>query len=67
MAERLELFQVRLVSTSRIWCWRAGVWAASVIASVLTFHTPIGLPWTLNLFAVFAVFWLQRKLLTTME
>ena len=62
MAERLELFQVRLVSTSRIWCWRAGVWAASVIASVLTFHTPIGLPWTLNLFAVFAVFWLQREI-----
>ncbi len=62
MAERLELFQVRPVSTSQIWVWRAGVWAASVVASVLTFHTPIGLPWTLNLFAVFAAFWLQREI-----
>lgn len=62
MAERLELFQGHPVSTNQIWVWRAGVWAASVIAAVLTFHTPIGLPWTLNLFAVFAAFWLRREI-----
>jgi peptidoglycan/LPS O-acetylase OafA/YrhL len=62
MAERLELFQARPVSIRRIWVWRAGVWAASVAASVLSFHTPIGLPWTLNLFAIFAALWLQREI-----
>jgi len=40
----------------------AGAWAASVIASVLRFHTPVGLPWTLNLFAAFAAIWLQREI-----
>ncbi len=62
MAERLELFELRAVSTGQIWMWRTGVWAASAIASVLTFHTAIGLPWTLNLFAILATFWLQREI-----
>ena len=62
MAECLELFQTDTVTTKQIWIWRAGVWAASVTASVLRFHTPIGLPWTLNLFAVFAAIWLQREI-----
>jgi len=43
MAECLELFQADTVTTKQIWIWRAGAWAASVIASVLRFHTPVGL------------------------
>jgi len=62
MAERLELFQVQQVSIGQIWAWRTSAWAASVVASILSFHTAIGLPWTLNLFAVFAVFWLRREI-----
>ena len=45
-----------------IWLWRSGIWALSSLALVLRFHSPIGYPWTLNLFAIACFFWLQREL-----
>jgi peptidoglycan/LPS O-acetylase OafA/YrhL len=62
MAECLEVFRARPVSTVQIWVWRCGIWTASVAASVLRFHTPVGYPWTLNIFAIFAALWLQREI-----
>ena len=45
-----------------IWRWRLGVWGMSVALSVLRFHSPLGYPWTLNLFAVLVACWLSREI-----
>jgi peptidoglycan/LPS O-acetylase OafA/YrhL len=50
------------VGTTEIWAWRAGVWTFSVALSGLAFHTPLRFPWTLNLFAVLAYFWMDREI-----
>jgi peptidoglycan/LPS O-acetylase OafA/YrhL len=50
------------VSAVHIWIWRGSAYVLSVVLSVLRFHSPLGYPWTLNLFAVFAVFWLEREI-----
>jgi peptidoglycan/LPS O-acetylase OafA/YrhL len=47
---------------TNIWRWRMGVWAASSVCSVLRFHSPIGYPWSLNLFAVLVCFWLLQEI-----
>lgn len=50
------------VNLKTIWTWRMVIWALSSLASVLRFHSPIGYPWTLNLFALVAYFWLAREI-----
>jgi peptidoglycan/LPS O-acetylase OafA/YrhL len=50
------------VSSSCIWRWRIGIWMLSVICSVLRFHSFVAYPWTLNLFAIVAMFWLRREI-----
>ena len=45
-----------------IWVWRAGILAAAWICSALRFHSSIGLPWTLDLFALGAYAWLSREI-----
>lgn len=62
LAERLERLSRTPVSVGEIWMWRGGVWAYSVAASALTFHSPIRWPITLNLFAVLGVFWIEREI-----
>lgn len=63
MAERLEEFWfLPVVSIWQIWNWRAAALALGLLTSLLRFHTPIGFPWTLNLFAVFAALWLEREI-----
>jgi peptidoglycan/LPS O-acetylase OafA/YrhL len=62
LAERLEGFSVLPVSAAQIWMWRGGVWAISVAQSAMTFHTPIGSPWTLNLFALLGACWIEREI-----
>jgi peptidoglycan/LPS O-acetylase OafA/YrhL len=57
-----ELPTPKTPSISRIWLWRGGVWAASVVASGLRFHSPLRYPWTLNLFALLVFFWLRREI-----
>ena len=44
-----------------IWTWRLAVFAAAGLCSVLRFHSPIGYPWTLDLFSVLVLFWLYRE------
>ena len=62
MAERLEHFSSIPVGLKQVWIWRGGVWALSAILSAARFHTPVGYPWTLNLFAVVAALWLEREI-----
>jgi peptidoglycan/LPS O-acetylase OafA/YrhL len=45
-----------------VWRWRAGIWFLSWLCSVLRFHSPVGYPWTLNLFAIAVFFWLQIEI-----
>lgn len=45
-----------------MWIWRFGVWAASCLAHVMRFHTPIGFPWTLTIFALLVYVWLKQEL-----
>jgi len=62
LAERLGSLSALPVSVGQIWTWRGGVWALSGVTSVLAFHSPIGYPWTLNLFAVFGAYWIEREI-----
>lgn len=62
LAENFERRPPASVTLSSIWTWRLGIWFLSSLTSVLRFHTPIGYPWTLNLFAVVALFWLEREI-----
>jgi len=62
MAEQLDNFSSHHVSAQEIWLWRCSVWSLSLISSALRFHTPIGFPWTLNLFAIVAALWVEREI-----
>ena len=53
---------VALISRSHVWRWRLGIWFLSSLCSFLRFHSPIGYPWTLNLFAVAVYFWLRVEI-----
>ncbi|MFO1486236.1 MAG: acyltransferase [Verrucomicrobiaceae bacterium] len=46
----------------RLWFWRLVVWSLSWVCSALRFHSPIGYPWTLNLFAFAVFFWLRAEI-----
>jgi peptidoglycan/LPS O-acetylase OafA/YrhL len=52
----------KIVTSPGIWTWRAVVWFAACVCSILKFHSPAGYPVTLNLFALLAFFWLQREI-----
>lgn len=45
-----------------IWLLRLMVFTASVVLSILRFHTPIGYPWSLNFFAVLVSFYFYMEL-----
>ena len=49
-------------SSRSIWMWRLSIWGLATVCSILRFHSPIGYPWTLNLFAVAVVFWLAQEI-----
>jgi peptidoglycan/LPS O-acetylase OafA/YrhL len=50
------------ITRSQVWRWRMGVWFLSSLCSFLRFHSPVGYPWTLNLFAVAVFFWLRVEI-----
>ena len=62
LAARFDDFPLRTVQVRQIWLWRAGAWLLSVIAAALAFHTSVGLPWSLSLFAIYAVLWMEREI-----
>jgi peptidoglycan/LPS O-acetylase OafA/YrhL len=45
-----------------IWLWRAAVLSSAWVCSSLRFHSPIGNPWTLNLFGPLVFAWLLREI-----
>lgn len=45
-----------------IWMWRGFIWVLSVVALTLRFHSPIGYPWSLNIFAIAVYFWLRQEI-----
>ena len=47
---------------SNIWVWRLAVWAAATTCSVLRFHSPVGYPWTLDLFALMVTVYLSLEI-----
>lgn len=63
LAEQAGTWQVPGgVKVSRhLWSWRLVIWLLSWICSVLRFHSPVGYPWTLNLFAIAVFFWLRAE------
>jgi peptidoglycan/LPS O-acetylase OafA/YrhL len=50
------------VGDAAIWSWRSGIWALSVACSLLRSQSPLGYPWTLNLFAIAVYFWIDREI-----
>lgn len=50
------------ITSATLWMWRLAVFAAAGLCSVLRFHSPIGYPWTLDIFAVLVLFWLYREI-----
>lgn len=50
------------VTAGAIWSWRSLLFAAAWVCSALRFHSAIGFPWTLNLFALLAAAWLRREI-----
>ena len=49
-------------SLKNIWPLRLAVWAAMTLCMALRFHSPIGYPWSLNFFALFAAVWLAFEI-----
>lgn len=47
----------------RVWQWRAGIWFLSWACSVLRFHSPLGYPWTMDLFALPVFCWLRVEII----
>jgi peptidoglycan/LPS O-acetylase OafA/YrhL len=50
------------LARQNIWVWRMTIWALSAVFSALRFHSPLGYPWTLNLFSIPVYFWLQQEI-----
>ncbi|HYE46138.1 MAG TPA: acyltransferase [Caulobacter sp.] len=52
----------RLTGMARwVWPLRAAAWGAMILCSVLRYHSPIGYPWTLNVFAMVVTVWLAAE------
>ncbi|MFN0076479.1 MAG: acyltransferase family protein [Prosthecobacter sp.] len=49
-----------------LWCYRGAVWMLGWTCSVLRFHSPLGYPWTLSLFAVAVFFWLRMEIASSL-
>lgn len=62
LADHIQRGNRLSVDRATIWGWRITVFAAAGLCSVLRFHSPIGYPWTLNIFAVLVAFWLYREI-----
>jgi peptidoglycan/LPS O-acetylase OafA/YrhL len=45
-----------------VWPLRVVAWGAMILCSVLRYHSPIGYPWTLNVFAIVVTVWLAAEL-----
>ncbi len=62
LAESIRAGRGVSAGTGAIWAWRFGILAVAWGCSVMKFHTRIGHPWTLNVFALLATAWLCREI-----
>lgn len=62
LAEQCKNLSSVAISNQKIWTYRFGVWFLSVACRMLRFHTPLGHPITLNLFAIVVYFWLRAEI-----
>ena len=62
LAERADEGWASPPSRLRVWLLRGTVLAAASLCSALRFHSPMGYPWTLNLFALLVWVWLEAEL-----
>jgi peptidoglycan/LPS O-acetylase OafA/YrhL len=51
------------VSGVSVWLGRLLVWFAAWGCSALRYHSPVGYPWTLNVFAILVFFWLRAEIM----
>jgi peptidoglycan/LPS O-acetylase OafA/YrhL len=63
LAEQLDTRSRQALSPTpgSIWTLRGAVLVASMLAQGLHFHSPLTLPWTLDLFAILCFFWLRAE------
>lgn len=62
LADNVKSIKSIRISKWNLWQWRAGILGAAVLCSALRFHTPVGYPWSLSIFAVAVFFWLKREI-----
>ena len=62
IAEMIQRPEQPCVTTRSIFAWRLSTWCLAAFCVALKFRTPLGDPWTMNLFAVFAFFWIHREI-----
>lgn len=63
LAERVRKREIPVAPSPRsIWIWRLSIWGLATVCSILRYHSPMGYPWTLNLFSVAVVFWLAQEI-----
>lgn len=62
VAEHIHRFRATPPSRATIWSLRLSVLALSALCMVLRFHTAIGYPWSLNLFALVAGYWILMEI-----
>lgn len=63
LADSFTHSESKIISVKRITIYRFGVWIASVLFSILRFHTTIGYNVSLNIFAIVVYLWLQQEIL----
>ena len=58
----VDFSAVTAPASGEVWLWRLLVWFSAWVCSALRFHTPVGYPWTLNVFAILVFFWLRTEI-----
>ncbi|MBC8135684.1 MAG: acyltransferase [Fibrella sp.] len=67
LAERSDSLTAETRQRISIWLWRLSVLVVSAVTSLMLWHPLFGLrvgfPWTLNLFGIYAYFWLSQEII----
>ncbi|MBW4522011.1 MAG: acyltransferase [Scytolyngbya sp. HA4215-MV1] len=62
LAESVRRQALPTISQGALWLWRVGILGLAWGSRSLQLHSPIGYPWTLNLFALVVAAWLLREI-----
>jgi peptidoglycan/LPS O-acetylase OafA/YrhL len=58
----VDFSAVKAPSSGEVWLGRMIVWFSAWVCSALRFHSSVGYPWTLNVFALLVFFWLRTEI-----